>query len=92
MYVVTVRPLAGSFATAATFILPASPSTQLWSYPWAVVSWLPNGIVALRMLSPIACMVRKSNGVPATGANWPVGIRFASVGVNVLAGIFRSWP
>jgi len=37
------------------------------------------------MRVPIVAGARKSNGVPATGRNMPVGIRVASTGVMVAA-------
>ena len=42
--------------------------------------------------APMVWNVRKSNGVPATGASTPVGICVESVGVYVLALIMTSWP
>jgi len=40
----------------------------------------------------MAVAVRKSNGVPVTSRSSPVGIRFASTGVNLLAAIWTSVP
>jgi hypothetical protein len=44
-----------------------------------------------RIRSPIACGVRKSNGVPATVGVAPVGISVVSTGVYLLALSVRRW-
>ena len=44
------------------------------------------------MRAPIAVAVRKSNGVPSTGASSPVGISVSSTGVYRSAFNISSWP
>src|SRR5262249_59425758 len=72
---------------------PLGFRTQLWSKPCAVVSCTQDSEVAPAVQSEIDGKIGfrrlKSNGVPPTGASWPVGIRPESVGVKVLALI---WP
>ncbi len=78
-----VRPEAGS-QTVAACSMPLGvlrSMTQLWSYPPP----LRSCSFSAPMRSPMACGSRKSNGVPYTGAIWPVGISTESTGVVWLA-------
>ncbi len=66
----------------------------MWSKPCAATSCWQLSELAPAVQSEIdgkigfRCL--KSNGVPPTGAIWPVGIRLASVGVKALALIWTS--